>query len=329
MNEIIIKAKNLGKDFRNLKRKPGLKGSLTTLFTRKYKIVRALRNVNFEIKKGEFVGIIGPNGAGKSTLIKILTGILTPTRGKAEAFGLLPYEERSKYTKNIGVVFGQRTQLWWDLPAKDSFDLLKTIYKIPDKQYQENLKKFSELLEIDKYLSTPIRKLSLGQRMRCDLVASLLHNPEIVYLDEPTIGLDVEAKHRIRWFLKELNKNGTTIILTTHDMGDIEELCPRILIIDQGKMIYDGSVDYIRKKFGKEKILSIDFYGFNKNKKFRWRGVKFLEKDEDIIKLSIDTSKITVSEVIKRIISKWPVQDIEIEEPDIEKIIREIYKKGI
>jgi ABC-2 type transport system ATP-binding protein len=329
MNEFVIKVKNLSKEFRFLKREPGLKGSITTMFSRNYKIVDALKNVSFEIKKGEFLGIIGPNGAGKSTLVKILTGILTPTKGEAKALGLIPYKQRQKYTKNIGVVFGQRTQLWWDLPVKDSFELIRNIYNIPEKIYKENLKKFSEILNIDKYFSKPVRKLSLGERIRCDLAASLIHNPEIIFLDEPTVGLDVEAKHRIRWFLKDLNKLGVTIILTTHDMGDIEELCPRIIIIDKGRKIYDDTLSQIRKKFSKEKILTIDFFGFDGNEKFKWKGVKFLEREGDIVKLSVNTKKTLVSDVIKTILSKHPVQDISIEEPKIEEIIREIYKKGI
>jgi ABC-2 type transport system ATP-binding protein len=329
MNETIIKVKNLSKEFQSLKHKPGLKGYMTTMFSRDYKITRALNNVSFEIKKGEFVGIVGPNGAGKSTLIKILTGILTPTKGDADVLGMIPYKQREQYSRNIGVVFGQRTQLWWDLPVIESFDLLKTIYNIPENVYRTNLKKFSDILDLDEYISTPVRKLSLGERMRCDLAASLIHNPKVVYLDEPTIGLDVEAKHRIRLFLKELNKQGTTIILTTHDMGDIEELCPRILIIDKGKKIFDGPINDIRKRFGKERIINIEFYDDVSKEKFKWKGVRLLEREEDLIRLSINTEEASVSEIVRRIFSKWSVQDISIDEPKIENIIREIYKKGI
>jgi len=329
MNENLIKVKNLSKKFKTLKRKPGFKGALTNLFSRDYKIIKALQNISFKIKEGEFVGIIGPNGAGKSTLIKTLTGILIPDKGEVKVFDLIPYKQRQKYTKNIGVVFGQRTQLWWDLPVKDSFELIKAIYNIPEDIYKKNLKKFSDILDIKEYLSTPVRKLSLGQRMRCDLAASLIYEPGIVYLDEPTIGLDVEAKHRIRQFLKELNKSGTTVILTTHDMDDIEELCPRIIIIDKGKKIYDGPIDQIKKIFGKERTLVIDFYGDITNGKFNWKGVKLIEKEGDIVKLLINTNKTSVSGIIKRILSKWSVQDISIEEPQIEEIIRKIYRKGI
>jgi len=324
----IIEVKNLNKDFKSLKREPSFKGYFKTLFSRNYETKKALSNVNLEVKQGEFLGIIGPNGAGKSTLIKILTGILTPTSGEARVLGLVPYKQRQKYTKDIGVIFGQRTQLWWDLPAKDSFELLKHIFKIPENIYKENLEKFSRILELDKYLSTPVRKLSLGERMRCDLAASLLHNPKIVYLDEPTIGLDVEAKHKAREFLKELNKNGVTIILTTHDMGDIEELCPRIVIIDKGKKIFDGSISEIRKKFKRERVLIIEFHEKIDTENLKFDGVKLLEVEENKVKLEINTDKTTVSDIAKKIFSKYSVHDISIEEPEIEEIIREIYKKG-
>lgn len=325
----IIEVKSLCKEFKSLKREPGFKNYFKTLLSRNYKIKKALNDVSLDIKQGEFVGIIGPNGAGKSTLIKVLTGVLTPTSGKAEVLGLIPYEQRQKYTKNIGVVFGQRSQLWWDLPVKDSFELLKHIFNIPENVYRENIENFTKILDIDKYLKTPVRKLSLGERMRCDLAASLLHNPKIVYLDEPTIGLDVEAKHRIREFLKELNKKGVTIILTTHDMGDIEELCPRIVIIDNGKKIFDGPIKEIKKKFGKERIFVVEFHDNVNKDELKFDGVKLLESEDNIAKFSIDTSKTTVSEIAKKIFSKYSVHDISIEETGIENIIREIYKKGV
>ena len=242
---------------------------------------------------------------------------------------MVPYKQRQKYTKNIGVVFGQRTQLWWDLPVIDSFELLKHIFGIPEEIYKENLNNFSNVLGIDKYMSVVVRKLSLGERMRCDLAASLIHNPKIVYLDEPTIGLDVEAKFRIREFLKELNKKGVTIILTTHDMGDIEELCKRIVIIDKGKKIFDGLIDEIKKKFRRERVLVIDFHDVVDFKELKLDGVKLVEAKENRVKLSIDIGKTTVSEVAKKVFSKYSVHDISIEEPDIEDMIREIYKKGI
>jgi ABC-2 type transport system ATP-binding protein len=325
----IIEVKGLNKEFKSAKREPSLKGYFKTLLSRKSEIKKALNDVDLEVNEGEFLGIIGPNGAGKSTLIKILTGVLTPSSGKALVMNMAPYEQRLKYTKNIGVVFGQRTQLWWDLPVKDSFELLKHIFSIPEEVFKENIDNFSRILDIDKYLKTPVRKLSLGERMRCDLAASLLHNPKIVYLDEPTIGLDVEAKHRIREFLKELNKKGVTIILTTHDMGDVEELCPRIIIIDKGKKIFDGPLKDIKKKFGKERILVVEFHDNINKDELKFDGVKLLESDTNTFKFLIDTNKTSVSDIAKKIFSKYSVHDISIEETEIEVIIREIYKKGI
>ncbi|MFH1228876.1 MAG: ATP-binding cassette domain-containing protein [Candidatus Aenigmatarchaeota archaeon] len=325
----IIEVKNLRKEFKTLNRGAGLKGQLRTLFSRKYETKNALDDVSLCVEEGEFLGIIGPNGAGKSTLIKVLTGILTPTSGEARVMEMVPYKNRQENAKSIGVVFGQRTQLWWDLPVKESFELLRHIFKIPDNVFKENIENFSNILGIDKYMSVPVRKLSLGERMRCDLAASLLHNPKVVYLDEPTIGLDVEAKHRIREFLKNLNKKGVTIILTTHDMGDIEELCPRIVIIDKGKKIFDGPVSEIKKKFGKERVLLIEFHDDVDTANINFEGAKIISRDGSEIKFSIDTNKTSVSEIAKKIFAKYPVHDISIEEPDIEQIIRDIYNKGI
>jgi ABC-2 type transport system ATP-binding protein len=325
MSETIIEAKNLTKEFKTLKRKSFFKD----LFSRNYCVTKALNNVSLKIERGEFIGVIGPNGAGKSTLIKILTGILTPNTGRAKVMNLIPYEKRKENARNIGVVFGQKTQLWWDLPVKDTFELLKSIYDIPEETYKKNLERFSEVLGIDKYMDKPVRKLSLGERMRCDLAASLLHNPRIVYLDEPTIGLDVEAKFRIREFLKEVNEGGATILLTTHDMGDIEELCSRIVIIDKGRKIYDGLVDDIKRKFGTERILIVDFQEKMSRSNFKWKGVRFLDAEDDRVFLGIDTKKTSVSEIIKKVLGKWPIYDVSIEEPKVEEIIRRIYREGI
>ncbi len=323
----IIDVRDLSKEFKTYLRGSTLKENLASLFSRKYKIHTALKNINLKIAPGEFVGIIGPNGAGKSTLIKILTGILVPTNGKAIVNGLIPYESREKNARQMGVVFGQRTQLWWDIPVRNTLELLKAIYEIPESAYKKRMKKFSSVLGIEKYLDQPTRKLSLGERMRCELAACLLHGPPIVYLDEPTIGLDVEGKHRMREFLKEVNKEGTTIILTTHDMGDIEELCERIIIVDLGKIIYDGSFAEIKKKFGRERILIADFH--KPVKKIPIAGVKIIFQKETHVKLSVDTKKISLTEALKKILSRYPVHDIEIEEPDIEEIIRRIYREGI
>src|ERR1041384_3676300 len=229
-----VEAESLTKDFRTFQRKEGIRGAIENLFVREYKTVRAVDSVSFVIRPGEMVGYIGPNGAGKSTTVKMLTGILEPTSGVITVNGFIPYRDRTHYTRTIGVVFGQRTQLWWDIAVSESFRLLKRIYEVSDADYDARLQIFDRVLEIKRYLNTPVRKLSLGERMRCDLAASLIHNPPLLFLDEPTIGLDVVAKTNVRQFLKEVNQQfGTTMLLTTHDLTDIEELCKRLMIIDQ------------------------------------------------------------------------------------------------
>ncbi len=326
MSDAIIEAKDLNKEFKSLRRESAIKD----LFSRSYKTVKALQNVNLEIKKGEFIGIIGPNGAGKSTLIKILTGILTLTSGYAKVMGIIPYKKRQENAKNIGVVFGWRTQLWWDLLVKDSYELIRCLYKIPRGKFDKNLRTFSSILNIDDYLKKPVRKLSLGERVRCDLAASLLYEPPILFLDEPTIGLDVVAKQQIRDFLTKINKEkNVTIIITTHDMRDIEELCERIVIVDKGKKIYDGSIRYIKKKFGTERVLVIDFEKPIKKNEFKLKGVKISEIDGNKVFLKINIRKVSLSETVRKILSKWPIHDMTIEEPDIEGIIRRIYRDGI
>src|SRR5574337_1174052 len=237
----IIEVQDLTKEFRSFRRREGVWGAVQNLFVRERITVSAVDRVNFTIAPGEVVGCIGANGAGKSATVKMLTGILVPTNGSIVANGFVPWRDRRRYTKHIGVVFGQRTQLWWDIAVVESFKLLKEIYEVSDADYQRRLGVFSEILNLNDYLSTPVRKLSLGQRMRCDIAASLLHNPPVLFLDEPTIGLDVVAKDHIREFLKEINRTErTTVLLTTHDLSDIEELCKRIMIIDKGKLLFDG-----------------------------------------------------------------------------------------
>ena len=328
MTENIIETKKLSKEFNTPVRKPGLSGALKGVISRKNKKKIALKNVNIKINRGEFVGIIGPNGAGKSTLIKILTGILTPSSGTASVLGFIPWTQRQNYAKRIGVVFGQRTQLWWDLPVADSFDLLKSIYKISDRKQKANLAEFSRVLGIKKYFNQPVRKLSLGERMRCDLAASLLHSPELVFLDEPTIGLDVEAKWAMREFLKKTNKKGTTVILTTHDMGDIEELCPRLIIIDGGKVIYDGPTEDV-KNMVTERGLVVDFKAPSPKKITLPSGIRLIGRQGDQAEFSINMKRINVSTAIKTILTKYKVDDISITEPSIEEIIRRIYREGL
>lgn len=325
VNTAIIEVENLVKEFKVADKKEGLKGALKSLVSRKQKIVRAVDGVSFKIEKGEMVGFIGPNGAGKSTAIKMLTGILYPSSGSIKVLDYVPFEQREQYTKHIGVVFGQRTQLWWDLPVIESFKLLRHIYEVPKKKFENELKKFIKVLGIEEILLTPVRKLSLGQRMRCDLVASLLHNPQIVFLDEPTIGLDLIAKEKIRKFIKEKNKkDGTTFILTTHDMSDIEEICKRAIIIDRGKIIYDGTIENI-KRLAEEKRIEVEFESAPKH--FKINGAKILEKEGNRIVLEV-SKKHKISGVINKILSDYEVVDLTIEEQKIEEIIKKIYRKN-
>lgn len=251
----LIEARGLTKEFRIFHRREGVIGAFRDLFRRNYRTLRAVDGIDFIVEKGEMVGYIGANGAGKSTTIKMLTGILVPTGGMVRVNGYIPYLDREVYTRGIGVVFGQRSQLWWDIAVIESFKLLRRIYNVSREDFNRRLKEFDDILELGSLLHLPVRKLSLGQRMRCDLTAALLHNPAILFLDEPTIGLDVLAKAKIRDFLKKINREfKTTVILTTHDLGDIEALCPRVAIIDKGKMLFDGAVDEIYTQWGHDKL---------------------------------------------------------------------------
>src|SRR6266568_3237797 len=252
----MIKAEGLSKTFRVARRRPGLIGSLRSVFDPEVRVVPAVKDLSLRVERGEMIGLVGPNGAGKSTTIKMLTGILVPSSGTMRVAGLNPVQQRRELASRIGVVFGQRSQLWWDLPLIDSLRLLKHLYRVPQARHEANMQHLRAMLDLDEFLDTPVRQLSLGQRMRGDIAAALLHEPEMLYLDEPTIGLDVVAKARIREFLLKLNvEQGTTILLTTHDMDDVETLCPRIVIIDHGRKLYDGSVNSIRARFGGDRAL--------------------------------------------------------------------------
>lgn len=323
----MIKIEDLYKTFKTYKRKKGFIGSIQTLFTKEYITVNAVDGVSFGINQGEIVGYVGPNGAGKSTTIKMLTGILYPTSGIIEVCGLIPTKDRKQNLMHIGVVFGQRTQLWWDLPLIESFELLRHIYRVPEKIYRDNIALFAELLDIDEFINTPVRLLSLGQRMRGDIAASLLHNPDILYLDEPTIGLDVVVKERIRQFIKDINiERKTTVILTTHDLLDIEALCNRIMIIDHGKVIYDGSIDEIRRRFGTESTLLIDFkeppdeLGVDGALEIQLEGIR--------ASIKFDRKKFAASDLISEIAGKYPVLDLTIEDISLDGIIRDVYEEG-
>lgn len=307
--ESIIEVKNIKKYYKVAKREKGLKATIKNLFHRKYEIKKAVNDISFSIKKGEIVGFIGPNGAGKSTTIKMLSGILYPDEGEIKINGFIPYKQRKQYVKNIGVVFGQKSQLNWDLPLIESFELMKYIYKIPEKVYEANLSKFTELLEMKDFIHQPVRQLSLGQRMRGDIVAALLHSPKIVFFDEPTIGLDVVAKEKIRDFVKYMNETEqTTIIFTTHDMQDIEKVCDRLIIIDTGKKIYDGSIAEIKSKYTNSKTIEI-----------------WLENGKKEVK-TFDVNQTPMNEVMEELFSKYHIKDISICEPEIDGIVRDIYE---
>ena len=324
----IISVENLSKNFKVHKRRKGFWGSLGSTISREYDIIKAVDNVNFTLERGELVGYIGANGAGKSTTIKMLTGILVPTSGHIDVMGLTPYLHRKENARRIGVLFGQRTQLWWDLPVIDSFELLKHIYEIPENQYKQNLEFFGELLQLHPYLSTPVRKLSLGQRMRCDLTAALLHNPEILYLDEPTIGLDVVAKEQVRQFLKQINaERQVTVILTTHDLNNVEQVCQRLIIIDSGKIIYDGGIDALKKQYGKTRMLIVDLAQAYPD--IQLENVKLTRQEENRIWLAFDRDALPASEVIARLAARYEIQDLTISEPEIEEIVRRIYNFGM
>ena len=329
----IIEVHNLSKEFRTFRRREGVRGALENLFVREYVTVRAVERVNFSIEPGEMVGYIGANGAGKSTTVKMLTGILVPTSGEVVADGYIPYRDRRRYTKRIGVVFGQRTQLWWDIAVVESFRLLKQIYEIPDADYRRRLGTFSEILNLGDYLHTPVRKLSLGERMRCDLAASLLHNPPLLFLDEPTIGLDVVAKDHIREFLKEINRTErTTVLLTTHDLSDIEELCKRLLIIDKGKILFDGELRQMKQrlaKFNQVKFFLKDRTQVARLGEITTDGI-FLERvDELTYLMRFDREQHSSAEVIRNLVNTLEVRDILVEEEPIEDIVKRIYLSGV
>jgi ABC-2 type transport system ATP-binding protein len=328
MSNAIIQVRDLSKSFRIAKRKEGAFGAVRTLFSREYQVKEAVQNVSFAINRGEIVGYIGPNGAGKSTTIKMLTGILVPSGGEVTVNGLVPYRQRTENAKKIGVVFGQRTQLWWDLPLIESFELLRHIYKLPEERYKANMARFSALLGMDEFINTPVRQLSLGQRMRADLAAALLHDPEILYLDEPTIGLDVVAKEKIREFILEMNRERQlTVILTTHDMQDIERLCERMILIDKGTVIYDGPIAQIKTRFGKQRTLVVDLE--ESPAAVEVPGAELVRREENRLWLRFNRDEVSASALIARVSAHWSIRDLTVEEPQIESIIARIYQEGL
>jgi ABC-2 type transport system ATP-binding protein len=320
----MIHVANLHKDFRVYRHHRGALGAFRNLTTRAYHTVSAVDGVSFNIAAGELVGYLGPNGAGKSTTIKILTGILVPTGGEVVVDGRIPWRQRTEHVRRIGVVFGQKTGLWWDLPVIESLDLLQHIYRVPAERYRANRRLFDDLLELGPFLDTPVRSLSLGQRMRADLAAALLHDPSLLFLDEPTIGLDVVAKERIRGFIRQVNRErGTTVILTTHDLGDVEKLCERVIMIDHGRLMFDGALDELRRRFGEGRVLVVDFE--TPPEHLALPGAELIRQEANRVWLRVDAS-VGVASVVAILFREHRVLDLAVQEPEIEEVVRRIYE---
>jgi len=326
----VIETKGLCKSFRSPLKNAGVLGAIQYLFRPVYREIVAVTDVDLSIEAGESVAYVGPNGAGKSTTIKMLTGILLPSGGEVRVNGLHPYKDRMRNSKNIGVVFGQRTQLWWDIPVIESFTLLRDIYEVPAKTYRDNLAYFTEMLGLDEFLNQSARRLSLGQRMRCDLAVALMHNPAIIFLDEPTIGLDVAVKERIREFLKTVNRErGVTLMLTSHDLDDIEDVCRRLIIIDTGRIIYDGSIQGLLDKYVKERsiriIASAKIDRVNAARGMP-RGVEIASSGDREMTVVFDRFRYTAKNVLEIIMKTADVVDFQLEEPDIERVVKNVYE---
>lgn len=328
----IIQIKNVTKEFKVLNRREGLKGGFKDLFSRNYKIVRAVDNVSMNITQGEIVGYLGPNGAGKSTTIKMMTGVLEPTSGEILVNGNTPYREREKNAQEIGVVFGQRSQLWWALPLIESFKILKDIYRISNEDYANMMSLYKSLVDIESLLHKPVRQMSLGQRTLSDILAAFLHNPKIVFLDEPTIGLDVSMKSKIRTLIHALNREkNTTVILTTHDMGDVDALCKRIVIIDKGKMLYDNDIEHLKGFFGSYRTLKIrsDDTHAKQAKQIQKQLPDFkVNADDEWISILVNEDKAKVVDVLTLIQKSLKIRDMQLEEISTEDVIKKIYEEG-
>ncbi len=321
-----IEVKNISKTFKVPVRNAGLKETMKSFFHRKYNYVHAVKDISFNIEQGEIVGYIGPNGAGKSTTIKILSGILTPDTGTACIDGMIPWTNRTKYVKNIGVVFGQRSQLWWDIPAEDTFDLLCEMYKLDKQEYQKTKEELVEKLNLKEIIKMPVRQLSLGQRMRCEIAASLLHKPKILFLDEPTIGLDAVSKKVVRDFIKKINQEqNVTVILTTHDMSDIEALAKRIILIGKGSVLYDGSLTKLKRKYDTESFVTISTK--SKLPNLKKKGIISKSKVPDGYKFVIDTKVIDISSFLNYLSDKINIDDVEIDKQNVDDIIIKLYQE--
>ncbi len=334
---IMIKVENLRKEFKKTIKDSGLKGSFKSLFRPKSEKIIAVNDISFDVPKGEILGFIGPNGAGKSTVIKMLTGILTPTSGSCTINGKNPTENRKSYVKEIGVVFGQRTQLWWDLPLRETYGVLKEIYEVPEDKFKERMAFLNEVLELDSFITSPVRTLSLGQRMRADIAASMLHNPKVLFLDEPTIGLDVVVKDNIRRAIEQINRQEqTTVILTTHDLADIELLSDRIVMIDKGSKVFDGTLSSLKDKYGqiREMVFETDSQNVSKTLNYKDRfGFATddisVEQEESRVTVRFNSSVAQIQDVLGYTLQRVNVSDISVKDADIEEIIRLLYKQGV
>ncbi len=333
----MIYVENLKKEFKKTIKDPGLKGSIKSFFKPQNEIITAVKDVSFHVPKGEVLGFIGPNGAGKSTVIKMLTGILTPTSGKCEINGQIPYKNRKNYVKEIGVVFGQRTQLWWDLALRETYTVLKEIYEVDDNSYKKRMAFLNEVLELEDFITSPVRTLSLGQRMRADIAASLLHSPKVLFLDEPTIGLDVVVKDNIRKAIKAINaEENTTVILTTHDLKDVENLCERIVMIDKGSKVFDGDISDLKKKIGQSRELTFVPENTDVLKELNYKK-EFNLSDDDLevsdngvsVTVRFNSGKVSVERMLNYTLSKIHVKDISVTDADIEEIIKGIYRSEV
>ncbi|GAE37095.1 ABC transporter ATP-binding protein [Halalkalibacter akibai] len=331
VNKNVIEVQGLRKEFKSYSSRSGLSGAFRDLFTRNYKVLAAVDDISLTIKQGEMVGYIGENGAGKSTTIKMLTGILTPTSGSIVVNGMDPHKQREQFVRTIGVVFGQRSQLWWDIAVQESFRLLKKVYRVSDEDYKNHMGHVIETLEIGPLLDKPVRKLSLGQRMRCELAAALIHNPPLLFLDEPTIGLDVLVKLKIRKFLKEINEQyKTTIMLTTHDLTDIEALCERVVLLDEGKIVYDGKLNQLQANAVEGKQVEFQFLtevyvtDLPDTRKVLWE-----QKDATTWVANVNGDDRVVSDLISLVVQKNPIKNVRINEISTEEIIRKIYEEGM
>ncbi|HEP1495312.1 TPA: ATP-binding cassette domain-containing protein [Streptococcus pyogenes] len=329
---VMIEVSHLQKNFSKTIKEPGLKGALKSFVHPQREIFEAVKDLSFEVPKGQILGFIGANGAGKSTTIKMLTGILKPTSGYCRINGKIPQDNRQDYVRDIGAVFGQRTQLWWDLALQETYVVLKEIYDVPEKAFRKRMDFLNEVLDLNEFIKDPVRTLSLGQRMRADIAASLLHNPKVLFLDEPTIGLDVSVKDNIRRAITQINQEEeTTILLTTHDLSDIEQLCDRIIMIDKGQEIFDGTVTQLKQSFGKMKSLSFELRPGQEQVVSQFMGLPDItvERHELSLDIQYDSSRYQTADIIQKTMADFAVRDLKMTDVDVEDIVRRFYRKEL